>query len=245
MIIIVWERPASTEPSQRWMVSASETMRVHLRDCVHQPLDVREQALEDHKAHSSKRRGDPPVHEAVPLQYALPSGFAPMLGGLGPSNLSPLAINPLPMMQASPSPASAAGSSSMTTQFPHLLQLNSAQGSPTGSPSGSQPVSRSGTPNPWKRQRTGYTTALSRQPSLSGLSTALAWDSSTQNRFNTRMARLTAALGLPLSWVENVEWIEFCNDFLPNAKVPSRKVLTLTLIPSTLKEYRAAAQAAC
>ena len=54
--------------------------------------------------------------------------------------------------------------------------------------------------------------------------------------------RLTASAGLPLSWVENLEWLAFCNEFMPLAKTPSRKVLTQWLLPHTLLEIQSQAK---
>ncbi|KAK0501062.1 hypothetical protein EDD18DRAFT_1307507 [Armillaria luteobubalina] len=60
------------------------------------------------------------------------------------------------------------------------------------------------------------------------------WPSSDQAQFEERIVHLTASAGFSLSWVENPEWIAFCEDFLPAAKVPSRKVVTNCLLPTTL-----------
>ncbi|KAH9046941.1 hypothetical protein EDB84DRAFT_1557976 [Lactarius hengduanensis] len=46
------------------------------------------------------------------------------------------------------------------------------------------------------------------------------------------------AAGFSLSWVENPEWLDFCNDFVLQAKLPSRKVLTKRLLPQTLNELQ-------
>jgi hypothetical protein len=63
--------------------------------------------------------------------------------------------------------------------------------------------------------------------------------------FETGLARLTASAGLPLRWVENPEWLALCEQFLPNATSPSRKVLTQRLIPAMLKGFKQAAQEQC
>jgi len=54
--------------------------------------------------------------------------------------------------------------------------------------------------------------------------------------------RLTASAGLPLSWVENPEWLSFCTEFIPSAKSPSWKVLTRRLLPRTLTEFQSQAK---
>jgi len=57
-------------------------------------------------------------------------------------------------------------------------------------------------------------------------------------QFEERITRLTTSAGLPLSWVENPEWLNFCADFLPQAKSPSQKVLTQRLLPQTLANFQ-------
>ncbi|KAI0816846.1 hypothetical protein BC628DRAFT_1279078, partial [Trametes gibbosa] len=59
------------------------------------------------------------------------------------------------------------------------------------------------------------------------------------------LARLTASCGWSMTWVENSEWLEFCTEFIPEATIPSRKVLRNRLIPAEVKKSRALAQAAC
>ncbi|KAH8991817.1 hypothetical protein EDB86DRAFT_2779880, partial [Lactarius hatsudake] len=47
------------------------------------------------------------------------------------------------------------------------------------------------------------------------------WSDARQARFEEQVTRITAAAGFPLSWVENPEWLDFCNDFVLQAKSPS------------------------
>lgn len=71
-----------------------------------------------------------------------------------------------------------------------------------------------------------------------------AWSAEKQKRFENRVTRLTASAGLPLSWVDNAEWIDLCEEFIPAAKSPSRKTLTRRLLPAAVAELRAEARAA-
>lgn len=64
------------------------------------------------------------------------------------------------------------------------------------------------------------------------------WPPEFQRKFEERIVRLTASAGLPLYWVDNPEWIDLVNNFLPSARSPSRKVLTNCLTPAITKEYR-------
>ena len=71
------------------------------------------------------------------------------------------------------------------------------------------------------------------------------WSPNQQNTFNTRLGRLMASAGLPLSWIENLEFLLFCQEFVhPSANVPSRKVLTRWILPTIRREFRKMAQAA-
>jgi hypothetical protein len=70
------------------------------------------------------------------------------------------------------------------------------------------------------------------------------WPPEYQTKFEERIARLTVSAGLPLSWVDNPEWIDFIKDFLPFAWSPLRKVLTNRLIPTAAKNHQNVAKAA-
>jgi hypothetical protein len=70
------------------------------------------------------------------------------------------------------------------------------------------------------------------------------WTTTQQQQFERRVARLTVSAGLPLSWVDNPDWIELCQECIPGAKSPSRKTLTRRLIPTAAAELREAAKSA-
>jgi len=53
-----------------------------------------------------------------------------------------------------------------------------------------------------------------------------SWSTICQKRFESFIGHLTAAAGFPLSWVDNPIFIEFMEEFIPAAKIPSQKVLT-------------------
>jgi hypothetical protein len=53
---------------------------------------------------------------------------------------------------------------------------------------------------------------------------------------------LTASAGFALSWVENPEWLDFCSEYIPSAKNPSRKVLTTRILPKSLGIAQAASR---
>jgi hypothetical protein len=71
------------------------------------------------------------------------------------------------------------------------------------------------------------------------------WSVDRQNTFNTRIGRLTASAGLPLCWIENPEFILFCQEFVhPAANVPGRKALTNRILPTIRRDFRKKAQVA-
>ena len=88
-----------------------------------------------------------------------------------------------------------------------------------------------------------YPTSRSRSQSVL-IDNSGVWLPEYQGKFEERIARLTVSAGLPLSWVDNPEWIDFVNDFLPSARSPSRKVLTNRLIPTAAKIHKNAAKTA-
>jgi len=81
---------------------------------------------------------------------------------------------------------------------------------------------------------TGHNTPRSRSQSVLVDDPGI-WPVEVQRKFEERIARLTVSAGLPLSWVDNPEWIDFVTDFLPSARSPSWKVLTNRLIPTAAK----------
>lgn len=69
------------------------------------------------------------------------------------------------------------------------------------------------------------------------------WSSAKQTSFERRLARLTASAGLPFSWLENIEWLLFVDEFIPAARSPSRKVVSRRLIPTLARDFRNEAKA--
>ena len=68
------------------------------------------------------------------------------------------------------------------------------------------------------------------------------WNAANQLGFENRLARLTASAGLPLSWVDNLEWIGFVEEFIPHAQPFDRKALTNRIIPQLVDSLRAKAR---
>ena len=142
--------------------------------------------------------------------------------------ISPL---PSPMISALPSPQLSALASPLIDTFP--LSYGNYYGNPLH-PNHSPAVS-----TPHSLHAELVTSHVSQTTLPLGLGD---WSQELQVNFETQIARLTASAGLPLSWVDNPEWIDFIHQFLPAAKSPSRKVLMTRLIPHLVKDYRQVAK---
>lgn len=64
------------------------------------------------------------------------------------------------------------------------------------------------------------------------------WNDEKQKQFEQFIAKLTASAGFLFSWVGNPEFVKFIQEFLPGAKVPSRRVLSNRILPTMLKTVR-------
>lgn len=67
---------------------------------------------------------------------------------------------------------------------------------------------------------------------------AIVWTKEQQESFEDAIGRLTASGGLPLSWVDNPEWLGLVDQFIPGATSPSRKSLTNRIIPTLVQGIR-------
>lgn len=226
----MWASKAETDSSgYGWISSAASTALNHLRTCRLVSEDVRSTADES-RAH--KYPPNSPTSHRRRRQH------------------EPVMNVPLPSINFhSPDPASIAGPS--TLELPSVgLHYESGQSSEPPSPwisshhssdrsesefsafSHSRPLSRS------------QSFSVLRRSPLNSADSGFQWSKEKQKSFENRIARLTASAGFPLSWVDNAEWIDFCTEFLPAAKLPSRKTLTRRLLPAAVEALRASARAA-
>jgi hypothetical protein len=63
-----------------------------------------------------------------------------------------------------------------------------------------------------------------------------------QHAFNMHIGRMTVAAGLPISWTDNPEVRSVFRTYLPWAKLPSRKVLSKSVLPTLQNTLRMQAQ---
>jgi hypothetical protein len=241
-----------------WLRSAKTTLLRHLRYCELNATDTRSHAEDDHIAAGGaaspgkgrrRRQPDPPIetyphpiqtHSLNVPNFQLPvagpsTGFGTLMSAMSTYN------SPGPSFASLPPSASASPS-----LFPLPIPFADA---PPYSPSIQDSAGTSASASPMFSQ---HPISLPRASSHSGNRRASSrlvpdvqsWSSVRQKQFERSIARLTASAGLPLSWVDNAEWIMFVDEFLPAARSPSRKVLTNRLIPTAVAEFRAAAKAA-
>ncbi|KAJ7459619.1 hypothetical protein B0H11DRAFT_1614038, partial [Mycena galericulata] len=64
------------------------------------------------------------------------------------------------------------------------------------------------------------------------------WDANKQALFEEKVLRLTVSANIPFSWVENPEWVDFCAEFIPQARPISRTTITRRLLPRAIKKVR-------
>lgn len=74
------------------------------------------------------------------------------------------------------------------------------------------------------------------------VSSGQLWTASSQKEFENHIARITVSANLPLSWVDNPEFVTFMDKYIPAAASPSRKVLTKRIIPKLVDELQTAAK---
>ena len=227
----VWERARSSPGIGGFILYASQTCTNHLRFCPNQPASIRQDAELKAKSPKKHLRYSPyaaPRTGTILPSPMFPSGSRSSSQMLPPQSLPSSRLNsPALHVQTSalPSPINSTAPSPQLSvlSFPLIDPLPLLNGTPLYNQS---PAMSSLYVEP-------STSLIFQPPGLQGW----GWSEELQIRFEIQIARLTAAAGLPLSWVDNPEWIDFIHIFLPAAKSPSRKVLTTRLIPGVVEEY--------
>jgi hypothetical protein len=230
------------QASRGWLRAASLTLLHHLCHCNHQGDQIHQQATHDHIFRGGadpvplqdRRRRRREASDDMSSRDMPPPDFilnSPQVSPIAGSSMGHHYSQYVPSRPPSPT----ASISSTSSHRPNLSQyvdplVVSHSDSGSSSHSITQTFSR---PQPHH----GRERPLSRQWSM--VETFGPWSAEKQARFERRIVRLTAAAGFPLSWVDNIEWIDFVEEFLPAAKSPSRKTLTRRLLPSAIKDLRA------
>ena len=213
---------------------ASSTCHNHLKSCLNQLLYVRQRAQEETASLKKTDMWYSP-YETTWLGAASAPGTFP--SGSGSFQMLPLLL--LPSTRFS-SPALSIHS---VLPSPSISALPSPSASMQPSPLLSALPSPSiGTSHLPHKNHLSVQPDQSQTLRLTQLSNGQSWSPESQDEFKNQIAQLTAAAGLPLSWVDNPEWIDFVHQFLPWATSPSWKVLSARLIPRTVENYRKAAR---
>lgn len=227
----VWGKARLSPGIGGFIIYAMQTCVNHLRSCANQPYDVREEAGLKAKSPKKQVRYSPygtPQSGTILPPATFPSGSrsSQMLPprSLPPSQLNSPALHVQTAMLPSPINSTAPSPQLSALSFPLIDPLPLLNGTPTLY---NQSLAISSL-------HVEPASPLIFQPSQSP---GWGWSEELQMRFEIQIARLTAAAGLPLSWVDNPEWIDFIHLFLPAARSPSRKVLTTRLIPEVVEEY--------
>lgn len=228
----MWGKPRSAVGIGGFTRYAAKTCINHLKSCPNQPPGICQQAR-DASPQKPQPRFSPyvgtPWLGATPTPGMLFSGPGSSQM-LPPQSRPPSQLNsPALYLQSStlPSPIGSVGPSPQLSalSFPLINTLPTPYGNPLHFVQ--SPIASPLYPP---------------TPHLVQLSNREDWSQTQQKEFEIQIARLTASAGLPLSWVDNPEWIDFVHQFLPAAKSPSRRVLTTRLIPHIVSEYRATAK---
>ena len=219
----VWSIQRGHEPppdkEYGFLCYASSTLINHVKTCYRQ--SETNQAHARHEGASPKKSNvSGPAHQNVQLPWP---PYNPGVPQHSPPSYSQMMPPSIPSTRACSPAASTSALSALPSPYANLtLPLDD---NPLLSPA---------------QSFSGHPTPRSRSQSILVDNSGM-WSPEYQSKFEERVARLTVSAGLPLLWVDNPEWIDFINDFLPLARSPSRKVLTNRLIPTVAKNYQSMA----
>jgi len=255
-----WLWAFSFDDNPPWMQGRTETILRHLAVCLYVDEATRNRAREEKVAKNLSKSPSKPTPSQSLISLATLGSFQqpvipyyPQLGnaiaGLssspavfprqisGPGYTQPagplfgdLIPSPAPLLSTTASPIIP---SPLNLHLSQLLTFTPPQpGSPYQSPSISGHTGFGTVQSGAKRRRTQYTTVVP----------PVEWTSAHQACFESRIARITASCGFPFMWVENIEWLDFLDNFLPAVVPISRHILADRLIPAEVEKYRTAAR---
>jgi hypothetical protein len=210
------------DSAREWLAARTDVLVNHLRNCDRQLPEVRQKAqLQKENTKSPRKSMTAFQRHNIDLEaHSTPIPLPPLLQVQTPSNTYQSAYT-LAVPGPLAGPSNRLGSA--YEREPSIVSTSTSSLAPSDSISLAPSRSR----------------RSSRVPSFtSPASPDMAWSDARQMRFEERILRLTASAGLSFSWVENPEWLNFCTEFIPQAKTPSRKVLTQRLLPRTLAELQ-------
>ena len=230
----VWAM-GQNEPSRGWQSNAQDTLLNHLKTCMLHPETVRQQVINWKLKASPVRRTYQDAFGTNVMPPPLPG--LPLAGRSQISNQFPVAgLSSAPLAHPMPTHI-------------HTSSLIAPSGSNTPNMSPlimDSPIPLSAAPSPTLSEASFADSQKRRRISRSISSHVLSrhatlpepWNLGNQEHFESRIARITAATNFPLAWVENPEVLAFFDEFIPAAKVPTRKVLTTRIIPAEVGKLR-------
>lgn len=222
--IIVWAAPQEPSQGRCWLSSCPNTLLNHLKSCPNRTDDIRELAvLELNESKAPRSRGN--IH---------PPAFSPSPPY---SELDSLSLSITPPYGSPVFPPTRSGS----LQGSPAMTVTGLSSSPTlYAPSTSLPPLPANTAHGVRQLPSAGHRTSSRASSLAPAVPQTAWSMESQREFESRIARITASANIPLSWVDDPEFVAFVRRFIPAARPVSRRVLTSRLIPSELNAQRLA-----
>ena len=234
--LIVWAYDINDQRA-RWIQGRKETLLRHLRTkCPYQPAEVKDHAQEECLRIgilvSPRRRQRLASHPQLPVQ-------------IQPFRASPSPLLLTPAFSSLPGSSSSAASSPLPFRSHTWSSLHSPPGSSvppspdTFSSAPESPNVAEFSSHPAKRPR--LLSRLSHQQIQHSYEHPV-WSTTHQERFASRVARLTASCGFPFLWVDDPEWREFCAEFIPAAQPFGRKSLASHWIPEEVNKHRESKQ---
>lgn len=214
------------DPGRGWQASATQMLINHLKGCSLQPDEIKQAA----EAYSAQKTCSPYRRSSASStfpQHQMGHRSVPGTSTFVSDQMAPLSLQTGTLFAppASYSPA----------MSPMFLNTPSELPSPSSVPSPALSELALPTLTSWRRISRTSSRVMSRQSSVAP---ETLWSPSHQQRFKTRVARLTASANFSISWVENPEWLALLDEFIPSAISPTRKVLTNRIIPAEVQRIR-------
>ncbi|KAI5994288.1 hypothetical protein EDC04DRAFT_3126530, partial [Pisolithus marmoratus] len=246
--VIDWLWSAShSDPNKQWLTGRTETMLRHLWKCQNVPAAVWDAAqvacvqwclltnsptiprvVGQNEYPSSNLLPAPTFTLPLQSQVAEPSS-SDTSGVVGPypamNDSTPTVLMPMPQLSVSAPAQESLPPSRLIIPaacYPSDYRHSPVLSSIALSPSPSQPCM-----------------SVSRQLSTSNLSVLLSafgtnrpWTDADKAHFGACIAWITASCGFPFSWVENLEWLGFLQEFIPQAEPIKHQSLANRWIPA-------------
>lgn len=225
------------DPNRLWIESRTTTQLHHLRDCARTDPTIRQRASGPSVAEEAQTtpRAQRTYHSSD-TQPQIVTVVSPRPLHYNSEHAASLAIE---RWQFQTAPGRPLSSASMRVDTPFFANLGPQRSGPSPAPTmltANSYTTSASSSRPVKYSRTA--SGLKRPSSAVFGDQPMPWTDERQKLFEQFIARLTASAGFSFAWVGNPEFIRFCQEFLPGAKVPSRRTLANRILPTMLKTVR-------